>query len=210
MTSERTTLPAGPLAVFPLAMLAMLPAQIFRLYQEAALPWLLADYAGRLLVLGLLLALPAGRAVLLREERLRVSRVEAVAWILGTVFFFAATDLFNRLGNWLPAFRLGLYPHPEGFLYFFDLTFGLALVALHEEIVSRRLAALALARFCCSAWSLVPASAALFAVFHWWTGLGSMLACFVFGIVAMTCYRRTGALWPVVLAHYALDVIAFA
>jgi hypothetical protein len=193
-----------------LAMLAMVPAQVFRLYQHDSFPWLMADYAGRLFVLTLLFLLPAGRMVLLKEEKLQAPLVAALFWIVGIVAFFTLTDFFSWMSYWLPMGRLGDYPRPEGFLYLFDLTFGLALVAFHEEIVSRRLAAIALKPFCRSERMLIIVSAALFAVFHWWTGLGNMISCFIFGVVAMACYRRLGALWPIGIAHYALDAILFA
>ena len=95
------------LAALLLAMLAMVPAQVFRLYQDEAFPWLMADYAGRLFVLALLLALPAGRIVLLKEEKLQAPLVAALFWIVGIVAFFTLTDFFSWMAYWLPMGRLG-------------------------------------------------------------------------------------------------------
>lgn len=225
MTSETTSssvrVPALPgaqrgasrgilLGLYLLAVIAMLPTQLFRLHQDAALPWLLADYAGRLFVLGLLFILPAGRAVLLRAEKRRASRLEAILWIIGLVLVFSWSGLFEWLWQLFPDGRLGDYPRPTGWLYLFDLTCGIALVALHEEMVGRRLAAVALQRFFRSEWLLILVSALIFAAYHWWTGIGNMIGCLIYGLAAMACYRRTGSLWPVGIAHYLIDVIAFA
>ena len=219
MTSEITPFRAGStgkiadgafLAALLLAVLAMVPAQVFRLYQDDAFPWLMADYAGRLFVLALLFLLPAGRVVFLKEERLQVPFAAALFWIAGLIAVFTLTGVSNLLSYWLPMGRLGAYPRPEGFLYFLDLTFGLALVAYHEEIVYRRLAAAALGPRCRSGAMLILASATLFGLYHWWTGFGNMIAAALFGAAAMLCYRRTGALWPVIVVHFVLNFIAFA
>ena len=55
-----------------------------------------------------------------------------------------------------------------------------------------------------------PASALLFAAYHWWTGLGNVTLAFLFGIVAMIAYRRCRTLWPVVVGHYLADLVSFA
>jgi len=57
--------------------------------------------------------------------------------------------------------------------------------------------------------AMIFASALLFGAYHWWTGLGSILATAVFGVAAMTVYRRLGILWPVMAAHYAIDLFVF-
>jgi membrane protease YdiL (CAAX protease family) len=198
------------LLAFALTALAMLPAQIVRLFQDDALPWLLADYAGRLFALILVFSLPAGQVAVTRTDRLRVGRGEAILWIVGIVAVLSLSGLDVLFGSLFPGTSLGGYPQPGGWLYLFDMTCGLALVALHEELVFRKLAAAALERFFRSEVMLVLVSAFIFALYHWWTGFGNMIACFAFGIAAMSCYRRTGSLWPVGFAHYALDVAAFA
>lgn len=202
---------AQPLLIcFALAVFAMLPTQIFRLFQSDALPWLLADYGGRLLALGVLLILPAGRWVLSQPCGLKVGKIEALIWILGIVALFQLVDIDLWLAGFLPDTRLGAYPAPQGALYFFDLSIGLALVALHEEVVFRQVANHALSRFLASDLAVTLVSAAIFAAYHWWTGIGNMLMALLFGLIAMPCYRRCGSLWPVGIAHYFLDLWAFA
>jgi membrane protease YdiL (CAAX protease family) len=188
----------------------MLPTQLFRLTQDEALPWLLADYAGRLLALGVILALPAGRWVMRQAGECRIGMIEAGIWVIGMVALFLLDPVNRFLGHLLPDIRLGQYPAPQGSLYLFDLTFGLALVAFHEEVVFRKLASQFLSRCLRSDLAVVLASALLFAAYHWWTGIGNMTAAFIFGVTAMLCYLRAGSLWPVGIAHYLADVFAFA
>jgi membrane protease YdiL (CAAX protease family) len=57
---------------------------------------------------------------------------------------------------------------------------------------------------------LVIATSVLFAAYHWWTGFGNVVEAFVMGILLMLFYRRSVALWPVVLGHYLTDFVDFA
>jgi len=109
----------------------------------------------------------------------------------------------------IPGTALGLYPVPHGWLYAFDLVVGLALVAYHEEILFRRVA-----RHVCQTWlgdglAMIVATSVLFAAYHWWSGIGNICSAFLLGVGLMFAYRRLGALWPVVLAHYFMDIAAF-
>lgn len=195
---------------YAIAVLAMLPTQIFRLYQTEALPWLLADYAGRVLAISVILLHGAGQWCFRRQDRLRVDPLEAFLWIAGLVLLFTATPLDRVFAGILPETALGAYPRPGGWLYLFDLTFGIALVALHEELVFRRLGYHALRSVIASEVGIAIASALFFAAYHWWTGIGNMILVATYGLVAMPCYRRTGTLWPIGIAHYLLDVIFLA
>lgn len=198
------------LLCFILAAFAMLPTQVFRLFQEAPLPWLLADYGGRLLALLVIVLLPAGRWCLRRKSPLQVSRVEALLWVAALAILFGASLFPSWLAGHLPQTALGQYPQPTGWLRLFDLTFGLALVALHEELVFRQLARAALEKLLRRPVAVIVASALIFAVYHWWTGIGNMATVFCYGLLAMICYRRAGRLWPVVVAHYHIDLLQFA
>ncbi|WP_374652269.1 CPBP family intramembrane glutamic endopeptidase [Dongia sp.] len=198
------------LSCFILAALAMLPTQVYRLGADQALPWLLADYAGRLMAIGVLLALPAGRWCLRRKDDLKVGTLEAGAWVLGIVLLFHATPLDAMLASYFPQSPLGSYPSPKGLLYAFDITLGLALVALHEELVFRKLADHVMRAFGWGFWRIIIVSAILFGLYHWWRAPAGMLAAAIYGVLAMICYRRTGSLWPIGFAHYVIDYFYFA
>jgi membrane protease YdiL (CAAX protease family) len=54
------------------------------------------------------------------------------------------------------------------------------------------------------------ATSLLFGAYHWWTGIGNIIEAVLVGVLLMLFYRRSAALWPVVLAHYLTDIVDFA
>jgi membrane protease YdiL (CAAX protease family) len=56
---------------------------------------------------------------------------------------------------------------------------------------------------------MVMMTSLLFAAYHWWSGIGNITVVFLLGIALMLVYRSLNALWPVVVAHYLIDVVAF-
>lgn len=182
--------------------------QIIRLQQTSTTSWLLCDYAMRLSTLALLAANPAVRKAIFGPERLRVSLAIAINWgLLLIPITWLAWIIGDAYAAFLPEFRLGFYPAPAGWLRSFDLTFGIALVAIHEELVFRRAMRMALAELG-DGRAMTLVSALLFGAYHWWTGVPNMIYATIFGIVAMVIYRRVGALWPVMVIHYLADFSA--
>jgi hypothetical protein len=194
------------------ALVPMVVSQVLRLQQSDAATWICWDYAGRIGGLAVLGAIPSARTVAFRWERLRISLWEVAAWIIVIVL----TDHYfcgwiRRLINTaLPATVLGHYPEPHGLLYFIDAVFGLVLVAYSEEIVFRRCARNAFQTYLSDGSALIVVTSILFAAYHWWTGIGNIVEAALIGILLMLFYRRSCALWPVVLGHYLTDVVDFA
>jgi membrane protease YdiL (CAAX protease family) len=87
---------------------------------------------------------------------------------------------------------------------------GLALVAASEEIVFRRLLRNASLPYVGDGVFAILVTSLIFGAYHWWTGIGNILLSATIGILFMVMYRRSGALWPVVLVHYLVDLIAFS
>ncbi|MDQ7248510.1 CPBP family intramembrane glutamic endopeptidase [Dongia sedimenti] len=184
-------------------------SQLIRLQQTEPPAWLFCDYAGRLAALALLAANPAVRGVVYRAEPLKISLAIVINWGLLLIPICGAAIVAGHVyAAYLPTFRLGTYPRPDGWLLIFDLTFGLALVALHEEIVLRRAMRLALGGLG-DGRAMTAVSSLLFGGYHWWTGVPNMIFAGVFGVFAMLLFRRTGALWPVVVLHFMVDLICF-
>ena len=190
---------------------AMIASQIVRLHQQDAGSWILWDYAGRLAGLAMLVAIPSARAVAFRRDKLRMSLSTTSLWIAAIVFVgLCAGRWLWRTGNAaFPMTVIGAYPRPAGWLYLVDITLGLMLVAVSEEIVFRRCARDVLQPYLGDGHGLVLATSLLFACYHWWAGIGSIVEAFAMGILLMSFLQRTGAIWPVVLAHYLVDVAAF-
>jgi membrane protease YdiL (CAAX protease family) len=192
---------------FAAVFLPMVASQLLRLSQKDPAFWLACDYGGRLLALAVLAVHPQARRIAFRRENLTAPLGLVAAWMAGLIF--VEVSLLPYLGHaidrLIPGSKIGLYPETTGILHLVDAVFGLALVAFHEEIVFRRCAR----AFFGEGDGLVVKSALLFALYHWWTGLGNMAEAGVFGILAMLAYRRCGGLWPVVVAHYLIDAITF-
>jgi len=52
-------------------------------------------------------------------------------------------------------------------------------------------------------------SAAVFALGHWETGLASVTGGFLFQLLAVAWYRRLKSLWPIIGAHFLIDLFWF-
>jgi membrane protease YdiL (CAAX protease family) len=189
----------------------MVASQIARLHQHDAGWWLAFDYAGRIGALAVLAAAPKARAVAFAHAPLRTGWRETAIWASGlavmTVLLLEKVEpvIVHHIAN----HKIGTIPNPTGVWRVFDMTIGLALVAFHEEIVFRRCARSVLNPRLGDGWRMIAASALLFGAYHWWTGLANIAAVAIFGVAAMLIYRRVGALWPVVLAHYLIDLVDF-
>jgi uncharacterized protein len=53
-------------------------------------------------------------------------------------------------------------------------------------------------------YALLVVTSLLFGAYHWWT-----VEALSIGVLLMLFYRRSAALWPVVLAHYLTDIVDF-
>jgi len=207
MATRTKSIPLWFIAPF----IPMVGSQLLRLYQTTPLGWLICDYSGRIGALLVLAAIPAARAVAFRRQRLQTSWWETALWIIGLPVLFCTTCQMVSIGvnDLIPHTTLGVYLPPTGWLNVFDLTAGLTLVAYQEETVFRRCAREVFGAVWGNGVIMILLTSLLFAAFHWTTGLGNVAATFIFGIAIMLCLRRTGALWPLVVAHFITDFVRF-
>ena len=196
---------------FVAVLFPMVVSQILRLQQTDPATWIFWDYAGRLGALAVLVAIPTARAVAFRWRHLRTMRWEAALWIAGIVLVdhYLCGWLRRTINAALPATVLGAYPAPHGWLQIVDDVFGLALVAYSEEMVFRRCARRLFETYLGDGYALVAVTSLLFGAYHWWTGIGNIVEAIIMGVLLMLFYRRSAALWPVVLAHYLTDIVDF-
>jgi len=190
----------------------MVASQLVRLGQTDAMAWLFWDYAGRLGALAVLVAIPSARLIAFQREELRVPPWKStLAIVIGLVLVEYLFDerLSSAIDAAIPGTKLGKYPAVQGPLHAFDVVVGLALVAYHEEIVFRRLARRALQPWLGDGSLMVLVTSLLFAAYHWWSGIGNITVVFLLGVALMLGYQRLKSLWPIVVAHYLMDVSAF-
>jgi uncharacterized protein len=194
------------------AIAPMLASEVVRLGLTDPLTWIACDYAGRLIALAVLAAVPAARGVAFSRQQISIAWWEVALWIIGLVAFDRIVDhaVAGYVSAMVPSTRIGQFPPVHGWLFAVDISFGLALVAYSEEVIFRRCSREVLTGLVGDKAAMVIISAVLFASYHWWTGVGNIIAAMLFGLLAMLFYRRAGALLPVVLAHYLCDVANFS
>ena len=206
--SRSTPAPAWFLA----ALLPMVVSQPVRLQQLDPAAWVAWDYAGRIGALAVLVTIPAARLVAFEKFRLAISWWEVALWTFAIVLAdrFLSGFVGTLLGPALVNTRIAAYPVTTGWLHIVDIVFGLLLVAASEELLFRRCARHALQPYLGNGVAMIVASALLFGAYHWWTGIGNIIAVTLIGVMLMAFYVRSKALWPAMLAHYVTNIVAFA
>lgn len=91
-----------------------------------------------------------------------------------------------------------------------DLTFGLLMVGICEEMVFRGYLRTFIARFTRSHLIVIGISSVAFGFIHWSEGFNKVFVTSVVGAVFMVLYIRTRSLPAVMLAHFAVNFIDFA
>ena len=179
---------------------------------KTAPQWLAADYGSKLAALALILAVPA-----LRRLARGWGETATPLWLLALAAAASAGLIVaefrgfeDRLNAFWPESILYRFPRIESDgLRIFDLTAGLVLTAAVEELVFRRLFADIVGPLFRSEWPMVGASAVLFGAIHWSAGIGSVVCAALAGVVLMVLMRRSGSLWPPVVAHYLVNLVLF-
>ena len=112
--------------------------------------------------------------------------------ILGDTAIGGMPDITSPMWNWI------------------DLTFGLLLVGIFEELVFRGMIFTVLRRQTQSAAAIVAVSSIAFGLIHWSGGFHAIINAAVIGAVFMIFYLRTRSTPALMLAHFAIDFIAFS
>jgi membrane protease YdiL (CAAX protease family) len=91
-----------------------------------------------------------------------------------------------------------------------DLTFGLFMVGILEELIFRGYMHTFISRYTKNSFAIVVISAVAFGLIHWSLGLHGVLITSTIGAVFMIAYLRTRSLPAIMLAHFAVNFIDFA
>jgi membrane protease YdiL (CAAX protease family) len=102
-------------------------------------------------------------------------------------------------------------PAPEHVYWWTILVLLLSAVenALVEEVIAVGYLLARLQDLRWGPWAAVAASAALRGTYHLYQGFGQALGNAVMGAIFAWWFQRTGRLWPLLVAHTLLDVVAF-
>ena len=91
-----------------------------------------------------------------------------------------------------------------------DLTLGLLMVGIFEELVFRGFMHTFISRYTESSLAIVVISSVAFGLIHWSLGLHAVVITSIIGAVFMIAYLRTRSLPALMFAHFALNFIDFA
>lgn len=177
--------------------------------------WLLIDYLGvKLLPFLVVLWLISTRRMAAREFGLTTQPVPScllvflIASVVGTVIDQNGYQVLASLPGYP---RLGGMPSITSSVWnWLDLTLGLLMVGIFEELVFRGFAHTFIGRYTGNAFAIVAISSVAFGLAHWSGGLHSVVITSTIGSVFMMAYLRTRSLPAIMLAHFAIDFIAFA
>ena len=136
-----------------------------------------------------------------------------IAWTLGLTLVCTIIDqnAYTFTGN-LPGYAsLGGMPAITSPLWdWIDLTLGLALVALCEELVFRGYLHALFRQLSLPPGAIIALSSAAFGLAHWCLGLHAVLITGFIGAIFMIAYMRTGSLYAIILAHFFVNFIDFS
>ncbi|WP_415714933.1 CPBP family intramembrane glutamic endopeptidase [Maridesulfovibrio sp.] len=176
--------------------------------------WLAIDYGAKILPLAFLFYL-LKKEILSRADLGLVTLPfkQLILWTIGITALGLCLDepgfaLWSKL---LPAMRLGSIPiGTDSPLYTLDMTIGLALVAISEEIIFRGLAFTALRKRKQSIPKIFLISAIIFGLIHWSQGPTAIIATAITGSGLMVCMYCTGSIYPTIIAHYVINYLSFS
>lgn len=177
--------------------------------------WLFIDYTGVKLFPLLLIAwlIRSGRMApqdfgLVRQGVWPFLTVYVVVTVVGTVIDQNGYAAIATLPGY--AGLGGMPPIADPAWDWLDLTLGLLLVGIVEELVFRGYALTFLRRFTGNRLLIVLISSVAFGLIHWSLGLHAVLITSLIGAVFMVAYLATRALPPIMLAHFTINFIDFA
>jgi len=138
------------------------------------------------------------------------------AAVLATILFAAVYFGAQALaGRWLPATPAAFSYDalvPSGAMRVPVVVYFAASAGFVEEVVYRGLPLAVMgeaARTRAGACAYVAGTALLFASIHWEGWLAALIPAFAVGVLAAVLYLRIGNLWPLVVAHTAVNLIDF-
>lgn len=176
--------------------------------------WIAIDYTLKLLPLWFLFRMLQKRHLTAEDLGLvRMSLNELLTW---AVILTTAGFCLDEPGI---IFWSGIFPMPfldpaimdsNPILNQIDMTFGLALVAIAEEVIFRGLAFSALKERGYSTPKIFIVSAAIFGLIHWSQGPAVIIATAITGSALMVCRWRSGSIYPAIIAHYFINYLAFS
>jgi uncharacterized protein len=191
------------------------------LHVQDVIEWLSVDYGSRFIVLALIFSYQPFRTAVLADCRFnkypshpwgpnlgRFAGATVIVVLLAMVLEYSVRQPLLSL---MPGTALFKYPDIDlGAVYWLDVTFGLALVAISEEFAFRVVAARVIRQYTDSQVWLIVVSSVVFGLIHWSNGVPNIIDSALVGVVLMLFYLRSGSVIGPIAAHYLIDLWYFA
>ena len=177
--------------------------------------WLFIDYVGvKLFPFLVVLWLIHSKKMRVSEFGLTTQTIPSflvvflVVALVGTIIDQNGYKLVAKLSSYSPLGGMPAITNPVW--NWIDLTFGLLLVGIFEELIFRGYMHTFISRYTKSSFAIVVISAVAFGLIHWSLGLHAVLITSTIGAVFMIAYLRTRSLPAIMLAHFTVNFIDFA
>ena len=165
--------------------------------------WLLIDYIGRLIVL--ILIYSHYKKNQLSLSNLYLNRVApkiaiyiVVSMTLIGYFLYTGLEPYIYDGGILD------FPKPTNqYLFMFDISIGILLVSVSEELFFRSILYTWLPKY------KIFLSSFLFGLIHWGSGFNSVFLAFLIGLMFAYSVKKTNSIIPALITHYVLDFLFF-
>jgi hypothetical protein len=184
------------------------------IFINAELPWLIIDYSLKLIPLCFIFYMVGKKVLNLKDLGLTpIPPIKFILWTIGITLLGLCLDEpgFALWSKILPFFKLGTIPiGPDSTFYTFDMTIGLMLVAIAEEIIFRGLAFTVLKEKGFSPAAIFILSGITFGLIHWSAGPVAIVATALTGTGLMICMWKTKSILPTIVAHYIINYLSFS
>lgn len=131
-----------------------------------------------------------------------------IVTFIGTLIDQNAYKLIAKLPGYRP---LGTMPMIKSTIWnWVDLTVGLLMVGIFEEVVFRGFICTYLNTYTRNRFAIVLISSIAFGFIHWSSGLHVVLVTSIIGAVFMIAYLKIHSLPPIMFAHFAVNFIDYA
>ncbi len=128
--------------------------------------------------------------------------------IIGIIIDQVGWRFLERL---LPKTQVGHFPIIENpIVNLVDLSLGLVLVGIIEEIIFRGFCFTVLKRCIVRILPAIFISAIIFGLIHWSLGVHAIINCAIWAILPLIVMWKTGSVIPAIIAHFLTDFVAFS
>lgn len=145
------------------------------------------------------------------SKLITISNLWFVLLAAGSILLFAPfNDLFFGLLDPNNVFQWHFFPPINDVkLKVFDLTAGLILVAVAEELIYRKLFLVVLLQYRFGNALIYLISSTVFALLHLNQSVQTAIGAFIAGLVLMYVYKKSGTLWVPIVSHYLVNLYFF-